>query len=119
VKGTHPDTDATAAEGARGLRLFIPKQAQRGASVIVQLDDASLDFQNDTGVVGRVSVQKRLLALDLKVPGLSIGCVRFCNQRTVHRCLLSPAITWPMLLHRANNTPLAFDRPAVPCWWWH
>lgn len=46
--------------------LRTTKQALRGSGLIVQLDDADLDFQNDTGVIGRVSVQSRRLTMDLK-----------------------------------------------------
>ena len=49
-----------------GVRLVVPPKLPRGQSMIVQLDDSMLEFQNDTGVIGRVSVQKRSLTMDLK-----------------------------------------------------
>jgi len=54
-------------EPVPGLKLVMPKHALRGGdSVVVQLD-GNVDFRNDTGVVGRVSVQQRRLTFDLKV----------------------------------------------------
>jgi hypothetical protein len=53
---------------SRGLKLMVPKQALRGSALIIQVDDASMDFGNDSGVVGRLAFQKRnLLTIDLKV----------------------------------------------------
>jgi hypothetical protein len=54
-------------EPVPGLHLVMPKHALRGGdSVVVQLD-GNVDFRNDTGVIGRVSVQQRRLTFDLKV----------------------------------------------------
>mmetsp|Transcript_72658 Transcript_72658/g.146226 ORF Transcript_72658/g.146226 Transcript_72658/m.146226 type:complete len:211 (-) Transcript_72658:390-1022(-) len=45
--------------------LSMSKNSTRLNSIFVQLD-GDIDFQNDTGVVGRISVQKRQLTFDLK-----------------------------------------------------
>lgn len=41
------------------------KLVQRTSSIIVQLDDG-IEFANDTGVIGRISMHKRKLTFDLK-----------------------------------------------------
>ena len=63
---TTTSEDDGASSEPRGLRLVVPPKLPRGQSTIIQLDDSTIDFQNDTGVIGRVSAQKRCLTMDLK-----------------------------------------------------
>jgi hypothetical protein len=58
--------DTTSSQSAPGIRLMAPSKTSRGWPLLVQLNDSTVDFQNDTGVIGRVSAQKRALTMDLK-----------------------------------------------------
>ena len=58
--------DTTSSQSAPGIRLMAPSKTSRGWPLLVQLNDSRVDFQNDTGVIGRVSAQKRALTMDLK-----------------------------------------------------
>mmetsp|Transcript_26687 Transcript_26687/g.77663 ORF Transcript_26687/g.77663 Transcript_26687/m.77663 type:complete len:269 (-) Transcript_26687:85-891(-) len=64
--GAAGDLDSKASPAGRGLKLTIPAKVARTKGLLIHLHDHALDFQNDTGAIGRLSLKARRLTVDLK-----------------------------------------------------